>query len=90
MYTLYRSIDLFFYIIELLIFARIIFSFLNIGPYNALGRIIYELTEPILAPARELIYRIGIDTGMLDFSPIIGVLMLRIISKVIKNILFRL
>jgi len=90
MHTLYRSIDLFFYVIELLIFARIILSFLNIGPYNALGRIIYELTEPILAPAREFIYKIGIDTGMLDFSPIVGIIMLRIISRIIKSILFRL
>ncbi|NLJ98323.1 MAG: YggT family protein [Tissierellia bacterium] len=88
MHTLYKSIDLFFYIIELLIFVRIIFSFLNISPYNSIGRIVYELTEPILAPARELIYKLGIDTGMLDFSPIVAMLILRIISSIIKRILF--
>ncbi|NLJ78424.1 MAG: YggT family protein [Tissierellia bacterium] len=90
MRILYRSVDLFFYIIELLILTRIILSFLNVNPYNTIGRIVYELTEPVLAPARELIHRIGIDTGMLDFSPIVSILMLRIVAKIIRNILFRL
>lgn len=85
---LYKSVDLFFYVIELLIFARIIFSFLNISPYNSIGRVIYELTEPILFPARELINKLGINTGMLDFSPIVALLILRIISSMIKSILF--
>lgn len=88
MHTLYKSIDLFFYIIELLIFVRIIFSFLRIGPENAIGRLVYELTEPILGPARELINKLGINTGMLDFSPIVALLILRIIANLIKRILF--
>jgi YggT family protein len=88
MVTLYRAIDILFYIIEMLIFIRIIFSFLNIDPYNSIGRIVYELTEPILGPAREVIYKLGIDTGMLDLSPIVAVLILRLISSIIKYIIF--
>lgn len=88
MLTLYRAISILFDIIELLIVIRIIFSFLRIGPYNPIGRIVYELTEPILSPARELIYRLGIDTGMFDFSPIVAVLILRLILRVIRAILF--
>ncbi|HSH36240.1 YggT family protein [Schnuerera sp.] len=88
MITLYRAISILFNIIEILIFVRIIFSFLRIGPYNPIGRIIYEFTEPILSPARELIYRLGINTGMFDFSPIIAILMLRIILRIIRAILF--
>lgn len=85
---LYKSIDLFFYVIELLIFARIIFSFLRIGPDNPIGGIVYELTEPILAPAKRLIQKLGINMGMLDFSPIIALLILRLIANFIKRILF--
>ena len=88
MITLYRAISILFNIIEILIFVRIIFSFLWIGRYNPTGRIIYEFTEPILSPARELIYRLGINTGMFDFSPIIAILMLRIILRIIRAILF--
>jgi YggT family protein len=88
MLTLYSAIDILFYIIETLIFVRILFSFLNIGPYNAIGKIVYELTEPVLGPSRELIDKLGIDTGMLDFSPLVAVLILEIISSIIKYILF--
>lgn len=88
MITLYRAIDILFYIIEILIFVRIIFSFLRISPYSSLGRIVYELTEPILGPSRELIYKLGINTGMFDFSPMVAILILRIISSIIKAIIF--
>ncbi|NLW22599.1 MAG: YggT family protein [Tissierellia bacterium] len=84
---LYRAITILFDIIELLIFVRIIFSFLRIDPYNSVGRFVYELTEPILSPARELIYKLGINTGMFDFSPIVAILMLNIISVILRNIL---
>lgn len=88
MLTLYRAINILFNIIETLIFIRIILSFLNIGPYNPIGRFIYELTEPVLGPARELIYKLGINTGMFDFSPLLAILILRIISSILRNILF--
>lgn len=87
MTTLYKAIDYFFHIIEILILVRIIFSYLRIGPYSPIGRVVYELTEPVLAPARKIIYKIGIDTGMFDFSPILAVLILRIISSIIKSII---
>ncbi len=88
MIILYKAINYFFHILEMLIFVRIIFSYLRIGPYNPIGRIVYELTEPVLAPARELIYKLGINTGMFDFSPLIAILILRIISSIIKAIIF--
>lgn len=87
MVTLYRAISILFDIIELLILVRIIFSFLRIGPYNPIGRFVFEMTEPILGPIRELIYKLGIDTGMFDFSPLIAVLILRIILSLLSAIL---
>ncbi len=70
-----------------MIVIRIIFSFLRIGPYNPIGRFVYEMTEPILGPIRELIYKLGIDTGMFDFSPLIAVLLLRVILSILRVIL---
>ena len=71
----------------MLIYGSLIFSFLRIGYYNPIGRFIYEMTEPILAPIRELIYKLGIDTGMFDFSPLIAVLLLRVILSILRAIL---
>ncbi len=87
MVTLYRAISILFDIIEFLILVRIIFSFLRIGPYNPVGRFIFEMTEPILRPIRELIYKLGIDTGMFDFSPLIAVLLFQIILSFLRAIL---
>ncbi|GFN36336.1 YggT family protein [Tepidimicrobium xylanilyticum] len=84
----YRFLSNLVYVIEILIFVRIIFSFLRIDPYNQIGKIIYDLTEPILAPARELIYRLGINTGMFDFSPIVAILILRTILFLVRGIIF--
>ena len=84
MILLYRSIIYLLQIIEILIVVRIIFSFLNVGRNNKLISLVYELTEPVLGPARLLIEKIGIRTGMFDFSPILAVLFLRLISDFIK------
>ena len=88
MIRLYNSINILFNGIEFLIFIRIILSFLNIDPYSTLGKFVYSMTDPILAPARELIYKLGINTGMFDFSPLLAILILRIISSLLANILF--
>ncbi|NLK42824.1 MAG: YggT family protein [Tissierellia bacterium] len=87
MALLYRSISILIYLIEILIVARIIISFLNIGNRSPLFTLVYELTEPVLGPARELIYKLGINTGMFDFSPLLGILFLRIIDMIARNIL---
>lgn len=88
MFNIYRAIDILFEIIELLILVRIIMSWFRISYYNTFGRIIYELTEPILSLARELINKLGINTGMLDFSPIVALLILRLIQAAIRSIIF--
>lgn len=87
MLNIYRAIGILFEIIELLILVRIIMSWFRINSYNTFGRIIYELTEPILSLARELINKIGINTGILDFSPIVALLILRLILALIRTII---
>lgn len=88
MIVLYRALNILFYIIETFIFIRIVFSFLPINMNNLFGKFIYDMTEPILSPCRELLYKIGLDTGPFDFSPLVAVLFLRIISAVITRIIF--
>lgn len=84
----YKSLEILINLIETLIVVRIIMSFLNISFYNAIGRLVYELTEPVLGPARKLISKIGVNTGMFDFSPILAIFGLRLIYYFVGNIIF--
>ncbi|HEX2958260.1 MAG TPA: YggT family protein [Chitinispirillaceae bacterium] len=65
---------------ELVIFARVILSWVNADPYNSIVRFIYNITEPVLAPIRQLIptERIG-----LDLSPFVVILVIQIIQRVL-------
>ena len=85
---IYRSAVRLVEIIQILIFVRIIFSWFRIGPSNLIGRFVYEFTEPILSIARELLYKLNIDTGMFDFSPIIALLILRLFLQILRAIIF--
>lgn len=87
MIQLYRAIGILINLIELLIVVRIVLSFLNIRSKGVLTGIVYELTEPVLGPARELIYKLGVDTGMFDFSPLLAIVFLRIIQYIAARIL---
>lgn len=87
MILLYKSIEILINLIEMLILVRIVLSFLNIHSENIFTRIIYELTEPVLGPARELIARLRINTGMFDFSPLLAIIFLRIIYSIAGRIL---
>lgn len=85
MVLLYRAIVSLINIIEVLILVRIVMSFLNMGGRGIISRFVYDLTEPILGPARQLINKTGINTGMFDFSPIVAILILRLI----RNLAYR-
>ncbi len=87
MLLLYRAIEILINLIEILIVVRILFSFLNIHRENLFTRFVYEITEPVLGPARELIAKLGINTGMFDFSPLLAILFLQIINSLAFRIL---
>lgn len=87
MILLFRSIRALINIIELLILVRIVLSFLNMGGRGVISSFVYELTEPILGPARALLSKTGINTGMFDFSPIIAIVILRVIENIAARLL---
>lgn len=84
MVLLYKAIISLLNLIEMAIVVRILFSFLNIGRTNLLTNFIYDITDPVLNPARALIQKLGIRTGMFDFAPLIAVFALRAISNIIR------
>ena len=88
MINLYRSLQIFSNFIEFIIIIRIFMSILRINMDNPLGAFVYQVTEPLLGPARSLIEKTGINTGMFDFSPIVGIFILRFILYIVRVIIF--
>jgi len=53
-------------------------SWVNIDPYSPLARTIYNLTEPVLQPIRNLLP----PAAGLDFSPIIAMILIQILGSI--------
>jgi YggT family protein len=85
---LLQAVDKFFSLLYFLILIRIILSWIPGLRDSGFGRIIYELTEPILGPIRHMLDNSPIGGGMmLDFSPIIALFIMKIISIIIQAII---
>lgn len=68
------------------LFARIILSWFPVQPGSSLAsvhRVLYDLTEPVLAPVRGLIPPLGGGGMAFDLSPIIVFVGLSIIRGVL-------
>ena len=71
-------LDLIFNLVQLLVIASIIISWLNADPYNPIVRTITSITEPIYRPLRRLTSRIP---GPLDFAPLVLILIIVFLQK---------
>lgn len=68
-------------ILYLALIGRVILSWINVSPSNPISVIIHQVTEPILAPIRRLLPKMG----MLDLSPMIAIILITIIRSFIIN-----
>lgn len=75
-------LDLFFTIMGFAIILRALVSWVPINPDNPLLQILYQITEPILAPLRRVIPPIG---GMMDITPIVALIILQVLQAIIDN-----
>ncbi len=57
------------------IIFRAILSWFSLRPTNILVIILHRITEPILAPLRRIIPRVG----MFDFTPLVAIILLQLI-----------
>ena len=67
------------WVLTALIFFRAILSWFPIDPRNPLVTLLYEVTEPILAPLRNVIPRIG----MIDITPLVAIILIQIIGQLL-------
>lgn len=82
-----QSIYKFVEVVNFLIIARIIMSWFARDYSNPIVKILYNVTEPILSPFRNLLFKMGIGGGTLDFSPIFAILALDMVSRLLISIL---
>ncbi len=68
---------------SLIVLARVLISWVNIDPYSPIARVLYDLTEPLMAPVRNMLP----TAGGLDFSPIVVLILLRVFGDIIYMML---
>jgi len=68
-------------ILQIAIIGRSLLSWFPISPTSPIISILNEITEPILAPLRRIVPKIG----MIDITPMVAIFVLYIIQSVALN-----
>ena len=79
---LFNFLGLLCEVLTMAIFIRVIMSWFSPGPTNMLANIVYQVTEPILAPLRRIIPKVG----PLDFTPLVAVILLQLIIFILARL----
>lgn len=70
------------WVFTILIFLRALVSWFPVNPGSRLLALLYQFTEPILAPLRRVIPRLG----MIDITPLIAIIILQIIAILVQSL----
>jgi len=84
MLNLYRLINFIFWLLDLAILLRVLFSWINPDPHNAIVRLVHQITEPILAPLRRYT---PLFAGM-DITPMVALVILELLHRVLFALIF--
>ena len=89
MELLIRLVNYFIYLFIAAMFVRAVLSFVPLfmrPPYpaflEAVSRVVFQVTEPVMAPIRRMLPSLG----GLDFSPMVIIIVLWLIREVINNL----
>lgn len=75
------AIYYFYQFMTFAVFIRCILSWFPIGGDNIICRFLYRVTEPLLAPIRNLVNKSPIGGFMIDFSPIVALILLQVVFR---------
>jgi YggT family protein len=76
---LIRFVDLLFNVLIFAILIDALISWFPISPGHPIVRLLDDITEPILAPLRRVVPRLG----MFDITPIVAMFLLEILQQII-------
>lgn len=79
--VLATTVSYFFDFLDFMILIRVLLSWFSFNPSNRIIMLVIQLTDPVLEPFRKLAGKLGLNTGMMDFSPVISLLFLHYIIK---------
>jgi YggT family protein len=82
MSTLVTVINLLTQIITLLVLAQAVMSYF-VSPYHPVRQTLDSLLEPFYAPIRRFLPPVG----MIDFSPLVLIILVQIISRLLVSLL---
>ncbi len=82
MYQLVSFLVLMCNILSFAIFLRAILSWFPISPNNSLVTILFQVTEPIIAPLRRVIPLVG----MMDITPLVAMVLLQIVASTLAGL----
>lgn len=80
-----QILDLALGLVVILIIARAVVSWVNADPYNPIVRFIHSSTDPILQPLQRVL---PLRVGMVDFSPMLAILVLYFLKAFLVGSLF--
>ena len=69
-------------ILTIIILIRVVMSWFSPQPTNIISNIVYQITEPILAPLRRVIPRVGI----FDFTPMVAIILFQVIAYLLSRL----
>ena len=75
-------VEILTWVLTIAIFGRAILSYFPAGGNHPLVAIVYQITEPILAPIRRVVPRLGI----FDLTPMVAILLLFLIRRVVSSL----
>jgi YggT family protein len=82
-YYLLTFVELLFNILQFAIIIRALLSWFNPREDNPIVRFLFDITEPILAPLRRIVPRLG----MVDITPLVAILLMSVIQQVLHQVI---
>ena len=82
---LVNFINIFAQVLTWAIIIRALLSWFSVGGTQPIFRLLIDITEPVLAPIRRVLP----GAGMIDFSPLIALLLINVVSQILIGQLIR-
>jgi len=73
-------INLFVFVFNIILLIRVVMSWFNPTLEGRIGRLFFDLTEPLLIPIRRVLPQ----SQMLDFSPLVAFILLELLSGLVN------
>ncbi len=81
--SLITIISYLFNALTIMLVARALLSWFDPGMRSSVGKILVDITEPVLGPIRRMLP----SAGGLDFSPIIAIIFLQFLERIVLQAL---